>query len=244
MTLRIDVISIFPRAFDSYLDSSIVGRSRRRGLIDVNVVDPRAWAGGRHRVVDDRPYGGGPGMVMAAPPLAWCIDYLLTTSAKPRLMMTNPQGRRLDQAWVSELARTPHVIVVCGHYEGIDERLTKLYEFEQFSVGDFVMSGGELAAMALIDAATRLQPGALGNPNSATEDSFSGASGQLDHPCFTRPREFRGLEVPDILVSGDHGAIAEWRQEVRDQRTEERRGMDSKSGFVVIEDEDQDKPSS
>lgn len=217
--MRVDVVTIFPQALSSYCDSSIVGRARRRGLIEVNAVDPRAWASGRHRTVDDRPFGGGPGMVLAAPPLAGCIDYLLTCSRKPRLLLTSPQGRVLDQPRVAEFARDEHLIIVCGHYEGVDERLKRLYPFEEFSIGDLVISGGELAALVLIDAVTRLQPGALGNADSAANDSFS-AGDELDHPCYTRPPEFRGLRVPDVLLSGDHAAIGKWRAEQR--RTKKR----------------------
>jgi tRNA (guanine37-N1)-methyltransferase len=219
--MRIDIVSIFPRTLQAYLDSSIVGRARRRGLIEVNAVDPRRWAGGRHRTVDDRPYGGGPGMVLAAPPLASCIDYLLTHSKKPRLLMTSPQGRVLDQPRVAKYAKAEHLIVVCGHYEGIDERLMQLFKFEEFSIGDLVISGGELAALVLVDAVTRLQPGALGNVESAKQESFSSGDG-LDHPCYTRPQEFQGLEVPEVLVSGDHMAIEKWRAEQRRSRSKKR----------------------
>ncbi len=163
-------------------------------------------------------------MVLAAPPLAGCIDWLRTTSAQSRLLITGPQGRRLDQPWIAELAREQHIIVLCGHYEGIDERIAQLYQPEEFSVGDLVLSGGELAALILADAVTRLIPGALGNAASAAEDSFAHAGEQLDHPCYTRPREFRGLAVPDALMSGDHARIAAWREEQRRTRTRDRRG--------------------
>ena len=219
----IDIVTLFPEACAGYLDASIVGRARRRGLIEVDLIDPRAWAGGRHKTVDDRPFGGGPGMVLAAPPLAGCLDWVLSRSAAPRLLITSPQGRRLDQPWITELAHAPHVVVLCGHYEGIDERIVELYRPEPFSVGDLVLSGGELAALALADAVTRLQPGALGNERSAAEDSFQHGD-ELDHPCYTRPREFRGLDVPEALMSGDHARIAAWREAQRRQRTDARRG--------------------
>jgi tRNA (guanine37-N1)-methyltransferase len=221
--VRIDVVTMFAEACQGYLDASIVGRARRRGLIEINLVDPRRWAGGRHRKVDDRPFGGGPGMVMGAPPLAGCLDFLMAQSERPRLLMTDPRGRRLAQPWVEELARTDHLIVLCGHYEGIDERIVELYRPELFSIGDLVISGGELAALVLADAVVRLQPGALGDERSAAEDSFAGGKG-LDHPCYTRPEEFRGLRVPDALLSGDHAAIARWRSEAAARRTRERRG--------------------
>ncbi len=223
MSLQLDLITLFPEACQGYLDASIVGRARRRGLIDVTCIDPRAWAGGRHKTVDDRPFGGGPGMVLAAPPIAECLDWAKTRSRKPRLLMTSPQGRPFDQAFAAELAGETHVIVLCGHYEGIDERIAQLYRPEEFSVGDLVLSGGELAALVLADAVTRLIPGALGNAASAAEDSFAHAGEQLDHPCYTRPREFRGLAVPDALMSGDHARIAAWREEQRQTRTDRRR---------------------
>ena len=219
--MRIDLITLFPDACQGYLDASIVGRTRRRGLIEVNLVDPRAWAGGRHRKVDDRPFGGGPGMVMMAPPLAGCLDHLLAQSEAPCLLMTSPQGRKMDQPRVRELSKIVHLIVLCGHYEGIDERIVELYRPELFSIGDLIISGGELAAMILVDAVTRLQPGALGNAESAVAESFTVGS-EFDHPSYTRPREFRDLVVPEALVSGDHAAIAKWRELERLRKTRAR----------------------
>jgi tRNA (guanine37-N1)-methyltransferase len=208
--MRIDIITIFPEACAGYLETSIVGRARRRALIEVNLVDPRRWAGGRHRKVDDRPFGGGPGMVLMAPPLAGCLDYLLAQSAVPTLLMTSPQGRKLDQERIAELNRSSHLVILSGHYEGVDERIAQLYQPEPFSIGDLVISGGELAALVLVDALVRLQPGALGNEQSAVEESFADGD-ELDHPCYTRPREFRELVVPEVLMSGDHAAIERWR---------------------------------
>lgn len=219
--MRIDLITLFSPACRPYLDASIVGRARRRGLINVACHDPRAWAGGRHRKVDDRPFGGGPGMVLMAPPLASCLDHLGSLSPRSRLLITSPQGRHLDQRFISELNKEAHLIVICGHYEGVDERLMELYRPEPFSIGDLVISGGELAALVLVDALTRLQPGALGNENSAPDDSFA-TGDECDHPCYTRPREFRELEVPAVLMSGDHAAIKRWRDEERVRRTGDR----------------------
>lgn len=220
---RIDVITLFPEACQGYLDASIVGRARRRGIIEVELIDPRRWAGGRHRKVDDRPFGGGPGMVMAAPPLAGAIDWCLNRSPSPRLLITDPQGARLDQARIEALAQDAHLVVVCGHYEGIDQRIYDHFRPEPFSVGDLVISGGELAALILIDAVTRLQPGALGDAQSAVQDSFAEGGG-LDHPSYTRPEEFRDLRVPDVLMSGDHAAIERWRAAESERRTRARRG--------------------
>ncbi len=223
MTLRIDIVTLFPEMCASYCEGSIVGRAVRRGLVDIALVNPRDWAGGRHRTVDDRPYGGGPGMVMAAPPIAECLDSLLNRSRNPRLLMTSPQGGRLTQRGINMLAEDDHIIILCGHYEGIDERIVELYKPEEFSIGDFVLSGGELAALIVTDAVTRQIPGALGHAESAVSDSFQGEGTLLDHPCYTKPAEFRGLEVPAVLTSGDHGAVDNWRETKRIERTQERR---------------------
>ncbi len=221
--MHIDLITLFPDACATFLKTSILGRAQRRGLLTLQVHDPRNWAGGRHRVVDDRPYGGGPGMVLKAPPIASCLDSLLDQGAPTTLLMTSPQGRQLDQQWAETLAADEHIVILCGHYEGIDERIVELFKPQEFSIGDVVLSGGELAAMTLCDAVTRLLPGVLGHADSAVEDSFSGEDQSLDHPCYTKPPIFRGLKVPDVLLSGDHAAIAAWREQQRLERTRERR---------------------
>ncbi|MFW5844741.1 MAG: tRNA (guanosine(37)-N1)-methyltransferase TrmD [Planctomycetota bacterium] len=220
--LRAALVSLFPELCDAVLDASILGRARRRGLVEISVRTPRDWAGGRHRVVDDRPYGGGPGMVLAAPPVAACLDALQVQMPRARLLMTSPQGRRLDQDRLRELSRESQLIILCGHYEGFDERIVQLYRPEEFSLGDYVLSGGELPALTLLDGLVRLLPGVLGNEASAVDDSF-GDDGLLDHPCYTKPRVFRELQVPPVLCSGDHEAIAAWRREQRLQRTQARR---------------------
>ncbi len=211
VTVNVDVITLFPDLITAGCDHSIVGRARRRGILDLAVHDPRAYAGGRHRVVDDRPFGGGPGMVLMAPPIAGCLDRILARDPRPRLLITDPQGRRLDQAFVRELAAEPRLVILCGHYEGIDRRIQDLYRPEGVSVGDYVLSGGEPAALVIIDAIARLLPGALNDPESAVQDSFA-ADGSLDHPSYTRPRTFRGLDVPEALIAGDHRGIAAWRR--------------------------------
>lgn len=221
--MRLDIITLFADACKPYMNSSILGRAQRRGLIEVHMHDPRNWAGGRHRVVDDRPYGGGPGMVLKAPPIAGCLDSILDHNNHTRLLMTSPQGRVISQDWLKELSSERHVVILCGHYEGIDERIVELYEPEEFSMGDYVLSGGELAALTLVDAVTRLIPGALGHADSAISDSFSSEDGLLDHPCYTKPAEFRGKTVPDVLLSGNHAAIDVWRSEQRILRTQKRR---------------------
>jgi len=220
--VRFHIVTILPELCASPLTHSIVGRAQRRGLVEVELVDPRHWAAGRHRKADDRPFGGGPGMVLAAPPIAGALDWLATRAPQARRLITSPLGRKLDQAFARELATAQDLVVICGHYEGIDERIVDLYKPEPFSLGDYVLSGGELAAMVLVDAVTRLVPGVLGNAESAVEDSFT-ADDALDHPCFTRPRSFRGLDVPQALIEGDHAGVAQWRAERRAQAEAERR---------------------
>ena len=222
MALTFHLVTLFPELCQGYLAGSIVGRARRRGVVGVELVDPRRWAGGRFKKADDRPFGGGPGMVLMAPPIAGALDHLRTRAPGARLLVTSPQGRQLDQPFAQELATASDLIVLCGHYEGIDERIADLYQPEPFSLGNYVLSGGELAALVLVDAVTRLLPGALGDERSAAEDSFShGAGDELDHPCFTRPREFRGLAVPEALITGDHAGIERWRRERRSERSRE-----------------------
>jgi tRNA (guanine37-N1)-methyltransferase len=223
LPLAIRLVTLFPDLCEPYLAGSIVGRARRRGLVDVAAVDPRHWAGGRFKKADDRPFGGGPGMVLMAPPIAGAIDHLRAGHPGARLLITSPQGRRLDQPFARELASERALIVLCGHYEGIDQRIDDLYQPEPFSLGDYVLSGGELAGLVLVDAVTRLIPGALGDERSAADDSFSQGD-ELDHPCFTRPREFRGQVVPEALISGDHAGIEHWRQARRAERTRRRNG--------------------
>lgn len=220
--LAMHLVTLFPELCLPYVSASIVGRARRRGIITIDTVDPRQWAGGRFKKADDRPFGGGPGMVLMAPPIAGALDHLLARNPGARLLITSPQGRRLDQAYAQELANERTLIVLCGHYEGIDERINELYRPEPFSIGDYVLSGGELAALVLADAVTRLQPGALGDERSAAEDSFSHPDAELDHPCFTRPRSFRDLAVPEALVAGDHAGIERWRKQRRVERSRQR----------------------
>jgi tRNA (guanine37-N1)-methyltransferase len=221
--ILIDLVTLFPAECAAWCRGSIVGRAWRRGLVRVECTDPRAWAGGRHRVVDDRPCGGGPGMVLAAPPLAGCIDALRDRAGgRGRLLLPTPQGPPLRQERLAGWSREPHLVIVCGHYEGIDERIVELYQPEEFSLGDYVLSGGELAALVVVEALVRLLPGALGDEESAVGDSFTG-DGLLDHPCYTRPREFRGRSVPEVLLGGDHVAIAAWREARRVERTRARR---------------------
>ena len=213
--VRFDVLTLFPGLFGGFLGESILGRAIEKGLVRVVLTDIRDHAEGKHRQVDDRPFGGGPGMVLMAPPVVAAVEAAREAAEPPgRLLALTPRGRRLDQAFVRELATEPRLILLCGRYEGFDERIMETLDPEPLSVGDYVLSGGEVAAMVVIDAVMRLIPGVLGDAESAIEESFSPDVG-LEHPQYTRPREFRGRAVPEVLLGGDHAAIARWRREQR-----------------------------
>ena len=213
--LRVDVLTLFPGLFDGFLGESILKRAIDRGLVEVHRWDIRDWAEGKHQQVDDRPFGGGPGMVLMAPPVVAAVEAVQAMADRPgRLIALTPQGRRLDQDHVRELAREPRIVLLCGRYEGFDERINEVLEPELLSIGDYILSGGEVPAMVVIDAVMRLVPGVLGDADSAIDESF-GPDGGLEYPQYTRPRVFRGRAVPDILLSGDHAAIARWRREHR-----------------------------
>jgi tRNA (guanine37-N1)-methyltransferase len=212
---RIDVLTLFPALFDGFLSQSILSRAIDKGLVEIKRWDFRAWAQGKHKQVDDRPFGGGPGMVLMPEPVVEATEAVRATAELPgHLVMLSPQGRRLDQRRVAELVEIPRLILLCGRYEGFDERIIEILEPELLSVGDYVLSGGEVAAMVLIDAVVRLVPGVLGDERSAIDESF-GPDGGLEYPQYTRPRVYRGRAVPEILLSGDHAAIARWRLENR-----------------------------
>jgi tRNA (guanine37-N1)-methyltransferase len=211
MARRIDILTLFPALFDGFLSQSILGRAVDAGLVRIERWEIRDWAEGKHKQVDDRPFGGGPGMVLMAPPVVACAEAVLAAASPPgRLILLSPQGCRLDQAKVAELAQEPRLILLCGRYEGFDERIIEILQPELLSVGDFVLSGGEVAAMVVMDAVVRLIPGVLGDERSAIDESF-GPDGGLEYPQYTRPRIFRGHAVPEVLCSGDHAAIARWR---------------------------------
>jgi tRNA (guanine37-N1)-methyltransferase len=213
--LRFDLLTLFPGLFEGFLSESILKRATDNGLIEVHRWDIRDWAGGKHRQVDDRPFGGGPGMVLMAPSVVAAVEAVQAMGDAPgRLIALTPQGRKLDQGWVRELAREPRLVLLCGRYEGFDERIFETLQPELLSVGDYVLSGGEVPAMVVVDAVMRLVPGVLGDAESAVDESF-GPDGGLEYPHYTRPREFRGKPVPEILLSGDHAAIARWRREHR-----------------------------
>lgn len=219
----VDVLTLFPGLFDGFLSESILKRAIEHGLIEVRLWNLRDWAEGKHKQVDDRPFGGGPGMVLMAPPVVDAVEAVRARGEIPgRLIALTPQGRRLDQDLVRELAAERRIVLLCGRYEGFDERILETLEPEQISIGDYVLSGGEVAAMVVIDAVFRLIPGALGDAESATDESF-GPGGGLEYPHYTRPREFRGRAVPDILLSGNHAAIERWRIEQSKLRTALRR---------------------
>jgi tRNA (guanine37-N1)-methyltransferase len=219
--MRFDVFTLFPEVFDPYLESSILQRARQRGLVEVNVHNIRDWTTDRHHVCDDMPYGGGGGMVMKPEPIFAAVEGILGGPPSCPLILLSPQGRTLTQTIVQELARQPHIALLCGRYEGIDERVCEHLVSREISIGDYVLSGGELPALVLIDSVARLIPGVLGDPDGPWDDSH--ASGLLEYPHYTRPPEYRGWGVPEILLSGDHGRIARWRREQALLRTWQRR---------------------
>jgi tRNA (guanine37-N1)-methyltransferase len=210
--LRVDVVTIFPRMLQAPLEDGIVHRAIEAGLVTVGVHDLRAFTDDRHRSVDDQPFGGGPGMVMKAEPFLRAVETLTVPSpgARRSVVLLSPRGVRFDQAMAARLSRLEHIVLLCGRYEGIDERVRETLGAEEVSLGDFVLTGGEVAALAVIEAAVRLLPGALGDEGSAEADSFS--DGLLDFPHYTRPSDVRGNRVPDVLLSGDHGRIRRWRR--------------------------------
>ena len=209
--MRVDVITIFPEMFSSPLETSIVGNARERELIRVDTHDLRDWTHDNHRTVDDAPYGGGPGMVMKPEPIFDAVEAVSALDpVKPTIIFFTPAGQVLDQALVEELATRERLVLVCGRYEGFDERAYELADL-RVSIGDYVLTGGELPAMVLIDAVARQLPGVLGHEDSAANETFS--EGLLEYPQYTRPASFRGMDVPEVLRSGDHGRIAAWRRE-------------------------------
>ncbi len=222
--MRIDVITIFPGLFEPFRSTALLGAAVRDGILEVAVHDLREYTSDRHRTVDDTPYGGGPGMVMRPEPLVEAIEALAGPkgeSRSARVLLLSPQGRRFEQQRAQELAHEEHLVLVCGRYEGVDQRVIEIAVDEEVSIGDYVLAGGELPALVLIEAVTRLIPGVMGNPESAESESFQ--TGILEGPQFTRPAEYRGVEVPAVLRSGDHQAIARWRAEQARAITKRRR---------------------
>jgi tRNA (guanine37-N1)-methyltransferase len=218
--VRIDVITIFPSMVEGPLRESLLGRAVNAGVLEIRVHDLRAFTRDRHHSVDDEAYGGGPGMVMRAEPLFDAVESL--GEDRGRVVAMSPAGRRLDQTLVREFAGEAHLTILCGRYEGFDERVIEGLRAEEVSIGDYVVAGGELPALVLIEAVTRLVPGVIGNEVSHRQDSF-GDDGLLDHPHYTRPQRFREMDVPAVLVSGDHAAVAEWRREAARAKTRRNR---------------------
>lgn len=232
--MRIDIVSIFPDVFEPVLASSMLGIAQQKGAVEFRVHDLRQWTDDKHRTTDDYPFGGGHGMVMKPEPLFRAVRAV--TEADPRVpfvVLTCPQGRRLDQRLVEKLAAKERLLILCGRYEGVDERVREIVDLE-VSIGDYVLTGGELPAMVIVDAVTRLQPGVLASPSSAEEESFSW--GLLEYPQYTRPASFEGREVPAVLLSGDHKKIAQWRRLEAIRRTALRR-PDLLEGADLTEDE-------
>lgn len=219
--MQFDVFTLFPAVFTPYLEASILQRARQNGLIDVRLHDIRAWTTDKHHVTDDTPYGGGGGMVMKPEPVFAAVEDVLGAPPVCPLILLTPQGRTFTQQIAAELAGQPRIGLLCGHYEGYDERIRQNLVTDEISIGDYVLTGGELPALILIDALSRLIPGVLGDPTGAVDDSF--ASGLLEYPHYTRPPEFRGWRVPDVLLSGNHAEINRWRREQALLRTLRRR---------------------
>lgn len=213
--MKIDVLTLFPAMFAGPLDESIIKRARQAGLLELQLHQLRDWTHDRHKTVDDRPFGGGPGMLLKPEPIFEAVESL--RRAKTRVILMSPTGRKFDQAIARELTQQEHLLIVTGHYEGFDERIRTGLADDELSIGDYVLTNGALPAMVVIDTVARLLPGVLGDDASATEESFS--HGLLEYPQWTRPAEFRGMKVPDVLVSGNHAEIARWRAEQAKQRT-------------------------
>jgi len=219
--MRFDVLTLFPDLFSGYLSQSILKLAIQRELIRIHLWNIRDWATGKHKSVDDRPFGGGPGMVMMPSPIVDCVEAVQKETGPGELILLTPAGERLTQRVVEDLATKPRLLLLCGRYEGFDERIRLELKPREISAGDFVCNGGEVPAMLVIDTVLRLIPGVLGDELSAADESHS-EDGRLEYPQYTRPREFRGMTVPEVLLSGDHGAIARWRREQSELRSRER----------------------
>lgn len=223
--MRIDVLTLFPEMFEGVFGSSILGKARERGIVSLSTVNFREFSTNKHQTVDDTPYGGGGGMVLKPEPIFGAVEHVLEQrgvgGGKPRIILMCPQGETFTQGKAAELAGESHLIFICGHYEGYDERIREFLVTDELSIGDYVLTGGELPAMVVVDSVVRLLPGVLGNENSAVTDSFS--DGLLEYPHYTRPPEFRGWSVPDVLLSGHHAEIEKWRRLQSLERTLVRR---------------------
>jgi tRNA (guanine37-N1)-methyltransferase len=222
--IRFDILTLFPEIFSGYLGQSLLKLAIQRGIVDVQTHNIRDWTKDKHHQVDDRPFGGGPGMLLKVEPVVECVEAVQERCQQPgHLVMLTPHGRPLTQSVVEELAAQPRVLLLCGRYEGFDDRARQILQPDQISIGDYILGGGEVAAMVIVDAVVRLVPGVLGDEESSKQDSFSGSDRLLEFEQYTRPREYRGLEVPAVLLSGDHQRIAAWRQEQSLLRTRNQR---------------------
>lgn len=220
--MQFSILTLFPEIIEAYASASIIGRARKNGVIKVQAVNIRDFTNDPHKKVDDSPFGGGSGMVLACQPVESAFESLLPLQQPARILMTTPAGRKFDHQFALELSQAQQVVMLCGHYEGFDERIMQLIpEIEEVSIGDFVLTGGELPALCMMDSITRLLPGAVQKFSSVEADSFY--DGLLDYPHYTRPAEYKGLKVPDVLLSGNHAAIAKWRKEQALQKTRQAR---------------------
>jgi tRNA (guanine37-N1)-methyltransferase len=223
--MRFDIVTLFPAIFDGYLTQGLLGKAIQRDLVQIHQHNLRDWAPQTtHKPVDDKPFGGGPGMLIQVEPTVNCVEAVEEKADQPaRRIMLTPQGKRFDQRMAEDFATSGRLMLLCGRYEGFDQRVMDILQPEEVSIGDFVLNGGEVAAMVIVDAVVRLLPGVLGDENSSIDDSFSRGNRLLEFPQYTRPREFRGHAVPEVLTSGDHKAIAAWREQQSLERTRQRR---------------------
>jgi tRNA (guanine37-N1)-methyltransferase len=222
--MRFDVVTLFPGMFPGYLGQSLLNKAIERGLVEVHIHDIRQWTRNKHQKVDDRPFGGGPGMVLCVEPVVECVESIRKQGDQPgHAVLLTPQGRRLSQCVVEELAQQLRLVLLCGRYEGFDQRVIDILQPDEISIGDYVLNGGEVAAMVVIDAVIRLIPGVLGHADSNQNDSFSTGNRWLEFAQYTRPRQYRGLSVPPILLTGNHEQIARWRREQSYEKTRQRR---------------------
>lgn len=223
--MRFDIVTLFPAIFEGYLTQSLLDKAIQKRLVEIHCHNLRQWSDDpKHHKVDDRPFGGGPGMLLQVAPTVTCVEAIERQDVRPaRRLLLTPQGRRWDQRMAEEMSTSPRLVLLCGRYEGFDQRVIDILQPEEVSIGDFVLNGGEVAAMVVIDSIVRLLPGVLGDEQSSIEDSFSRGNRMLEFPQYTRPREYRGHTVPEVLLSGDHERIAAWRAEMSRERTRLRR---------------------
>ncbi len=223
--MRFDIVTLFPQIFSGYLSQSLLAKAIDRGLVEIHIHDLREWSTDlKHHKIDDRPYGGGPGMLICVEPVINCVEAVQKMSDTPGVvMLTTPQGDRLDQRGVEQYSQLNRIILLCGRYEGFDQRVIDILDPVEISIGDYVLNGGEVASMVLVDSTIRMIPGVLGDEQSSWDDSFSRGNRLLEFPQYTRPPSFRGHDVPEILLSGDHGKIADWRSKQAMEKTKRRR---------------------